>query len=105
VRSRWVLWESGVTLSYQVRLLYPTFLPQHANSSCVGTIETPINEEDLADEEKRAYMTKRIPLGRLGVPDDIAEPVCFMASDMAKYSMSRRSQGSDSEPPLTVFVL
>ncbi|KAJ9094704.1 hypothetical protein QFC21_005861 [Naganishia friedmannii] len=55
------------------------------NSILPGTIETPINEEDLADEEKRAYMTKRIPLGRLGVPDDIAEPVCFMASDMAKY--------------------
>ncbi|KAJ9115836.1 hypothetical protein QFC22_004978 [Naganishia vaughanmartiniae] len=55
------------------------------NSILPGTIETPINEEDLADEEKRAYMTKRIPLGRLGVPDDIAEPVCFLASDMAKY--------------------
>jgi len=31
-------------------------------------------------------MEERIPLGRFGRPEDIAEPVCFMASDMAKYS-------------------
>lgn len=52
----------------------------------IGTIETAINVDDLADESKRAMMTQRIPLGRLGVPEDIAEPVCFMASDMARYS-------------------
>lgn len=30
-------------------------------------------------------MTRRIPIGRLGLPDDIAQPVVFFASDMAKY--------------------
>lgn len=30
-------------------------------------------------------MTRRIPLGRLGAPDDIAGPVVFFASDMARY--------------------
>ncbi|KAI5451206.1 L-rhamnose-1-dehydrogenase [Naganishia albida] len=55
------------------------------NSILPGTIETAINKEDLSDEDKRSDMTKRIPLGRLGEPEDIAEPVCFMASDMAKY--------------------
>lgn len=50
-----------------------------------GTIETPINVDDLADPIKREYMTRRIPLGRLGEPDDIAQPVIFFASDMAKY--------------------
>jgi NAD(P)-dependent dehydrogenase (short-subunit alcohol dehydrogenase family) len=44
-------------------------------------------------------MTKRIPLGRLGEPEDIAEPVCFMASDMAKYSKSAAS-GSATLTPL-----
>jgi hypothetical protein len=51
-----------------------------------GTIETPINEDDLQGP-KRQMMEERIPLGRFGRPEDIAEPVCFMASDMAKYSM------------------
>lgn len=50
-----------------------------------GTIETNINKDDLADPAKRADMTRRIPLARLGEPDDIAQPVIFFASDMAKY--------------------
>jgi L-rhamnose 1-dehydrogenase len=50
-----------------------------------GTIETDINREDLSDPKKRAYMESRIPLGRLGQPDDIADVVVFFASDMARY--------------------
>jgi L-rhamnose 1-dehydrogenase len=30
-------------------------------------------------------MVRRIPIGRLGVPEDIADPVMFFASDMARY--------------------
>jgi L-rhamnose 1-dehydrogenase len=55
------------------------------NSVLPGTIATDINREDLADPGKRAYMEKRIPLGRLGAPDDIASVVVFLASDMARY--------------------
>ena len=42
------------------------------NSVMPGTIATDINREDLADPAKRAYMEKRIPLGRLGRPEDVA---------------------------------
>ena len=35
--------------------------------------------------DKRAYFEKRIPLGRLGEPDDVAECVVFLASDRARY--------------------
>lgn len=55
------------------------------NSVLPGTILTDINKDDLADADKRAYMEKRIPLGRLGQPDDLAGPIVFLASDMAKY--------------------
>lgn len=55
------------------------------NSVMPGTIQTDINKEDLRDPEKRAYMEKRIPLGRLGVPDDIAKVVVFLASELADY--------------------
>lgn len=55
------------------------------NSVLPGTIATDINKEDLSDPEKLAYMSQRVPLGRLGEPDDIAGPVVFLASDMAKY--------------------
>jgi len=55
------------------------------NSVLPGTILTDINKEDLADPEKRARMAHRIPLGRLGEPDDIAGPIVFLASDLARY--------------------
>ena len=55
------------------------------NSVLPGTIETDINRDDLADPAKRAAMSGRIPLGRLGEPDDLGGPVVFLASDMARY--------------------
>jgi L-rhamnose 1-dehydrogenase len=55
------------------------------NSVLPGTIETDINREDLAAPEKRENMAARIPLGRLGEPDDLTGPIVFLASDMARY--------------------
>lgn len=55
------------------------------NSVLPGTILTDINKEDLADPEKRKRMAARIPLGRLGQPEDLAGPIVFLASDMARY--------------------
>ncbi|KAH8835310.1 hypothetical protein DL96DRAFT_1549889 [Flagelloscypha sp. PMI_526] len=56
-----------------------------ANAILPGTIATDINKEDLKDDVKREGMIKRTCLGRLGAPDDIAGPVVFLASDLAKY--------------------
>lgn len=55
------------------------------NAVLPGTIATDINKEDLADKEKFNYMASRTCLGRLGVPEDIAGPIVFLASDMASY--------------------
>jgi len=55
------------------------------NSVMPGTVATDINKDDLADPAKRAYMETRIPLGRLGRPDDIAKVVVFLASDLSGY--------------------
>jgi len=55
------------------------------NSVMPGTIATDINKDDLADPKKRAYMEGRIPLGRLGEPQDVAGCVVFLASDLARY--------------------
>jgi L-rhamnose 1-dehydrogenase len=55
------------------------------NSVLPGTILTDINKDDLADADKRARMAERVPLGRLGEPDDLAGPIVFLASDLARY--------------------
>jgi L-rhamnose 1-dehydrogenase len=55
------------------------------NSVLPGTILTDINKDDLADQAKRQRMEARIPLGRLGEPDDLAGPIVFLASDLARY--------------------
>jgi L-rhamnose 1-dehydrogenase len=55
------------------------------NSVLPGTILTDINKKDLADLDKRDRMAARIPLGRLGEPEDLAGPILFLASDAARY--------------------
>lgn len=55
------------------------------NSVLPGTILTEINRDDLADGDKRERMAGRVPLGRLGEPEDVAGPIVFLASDMARY--------------------
>lgn len=55
------------------------------NSVLPGTILTDINRDDLADPAKRVHMAGRVPLGRLGEPGDVAGPIVFLASDLARY--------------------
>jgi L-rhamnose 1-dehydrogenase len=55
------------------------------NSVLPGAILTDLNRADLSAADKRAAFERRIPLGRLGRPDDVADCVIFLASDMARY--------------------
>jgi L-rhamnose 1-dehydrogenase len=55
------------------------------NSVMPGTIATDLNHQDLAVPDKLAYIKGRIPLGRLGTPEEVASVVVFLASDMARY--------------------
>jgi L-rhamnose 1-dehydrogenase len=54
------------------------------NTISPGTIETSMNKADLSGL-KRASMEGRVPLGRLGKPEDIAKPIVFFASDLSQY--------------------
>lgn len=55
------------------------------NSVMPGAIITDLNREDLEQPGKREYFKKRIPIGRLGQPEEVADCVVFLASDMARY--------------------
>ncbi len=57
------------------------------NALLPGTIRTQLNDEDLADgSDKKEYMEGRIPLGRLGRPEDMAGPALFLAcGELSSY--------------------
>lgn len=58
----------------------------NVNCICPGPTETPLFEVVKTDNPKLAESLKRvIPLGRLGLPDDIAPTVVFLASDDAGF--------------------
>jgi NAD(P)-dependent dehydrogenase (short-subunit alcohol dehydrogenase family) len=50
-----------------------------------GMIATPLNAKARENPDYMQSFQGRIPLGRLGTPEDIAGPAVFLASDMARY--------------------
>lgn len=56
-----------------------------ANCVCPGVIDTPLIGGASRDPEMRKRIESKIPLGRLGRPEDIANVVLFLASDLAAF--------------------
>ena len=54
------------------------------NSVLPGCIATDMNRADLTPQ-KIAHFNARVPLQRIGTPADVAGPVVFLASDLARY--------------------
>ena len=55
------------------------------NNIAPGAVSTPINKALLEDRPKLNALLAKIPLNRLGTPDDIAPMVAFLTSDEAAY--------------------
>ena len=55
------------------------------NSILPGTILTDINRSVYEDPDRLAADAARVPVGRLGRPEDIAGAVAFLASEEAAY--------------------
>jgi 3-oxoacyl-[acyl-carrier protein] reductase len=54
-----------------------------ANAVAPGFIDTRMTQQ--IDEKQRQELAKRIPVGYLGTPRDVAEAVAFLASEEARY--------------------
>ena len=54
------------------------------NCIAPAVIETPLLGQST--EEHLAYMTSRIPLARLGQPEEVASLICWLASDEMTFS-------------------
>jgi NAD(P)-dependent dehydrogenase (short-subunit alcohol dehydrogenase family) len=54
------------------------------NAVAPGATETPLNAVAYTDEVRANY-NKRIGLGRIGVPEEVADVVAFVASHASRY--------------------
>jgi len=61
--------------------------PKGITTNCIliGHIEGDVPAEDTLSEEKRKELLSRTPIGRLGVPQDIAAAFCFLASEESSF--------------------
>jgi len=50
-----------------------------------GLIATPLNAKARENPDYMKNFEGRIPMGRIGTPEDIAGPAVFLASDLARY--------------------
>mmetsp|Transcript_14762 Transcript_14762/g.33569 ORF Transcript_14762/g.33569 Transcript_14762/m.33569 type:complete len:284 (-) Transcript_14762:100-951(-) len=55
------------------------------NNIAPGAIETPINASILKEPTKLQELLEKIPLARLGKPEDVAMVAVFLASDESTY--------------------
>ena len=54
------------------------------NAVAPGAVDTPLNADAYTDEVRRTY-EERIPLGRIGSPEEVADVIVFLASGAARY--------------------
>jgi NAD(P)-dependent dehydrogenase (short-subunit alcohol dehydrogenase family) len=54
------------------------------NSVAPGAVDTAMNSTAYTPEVRRTY-EERIPLHRIGLPDEIADAILFLATDAARY--------------------
>jgi 3-oxoacyl-[acyl-carrier protein] reductase len=76
----------GALISY-TKSLAMELGPRGIRVNCVapGWVETDMTREALADREARREIEKAIPLGRVAQPADVAGPVLFLVSDLARH--------------------
>lgn len=76
----------GALISY-TKSLAAELGPRGIRVNCVapGWVETDLTREALSDPERRRRIEESIPLGHVAQPDEIAGPVLFLVSDLARH--------------------
>ena len=78
---------SKAAVSMMSKTLAQEAAPHGVRVLCIapGAIRTPINQAVWQDAEGYRDLLTKIPLGRIGEPDDVANVVVMLASDAAGY--------------------
>ncbi len=78
---------SKAAINYLTKLIAVQEAKHHIRCNAVlpGMTATESVEKNLSDAFKNQFL-RHIPLGRMGLPDEIAEAVCYFASDASAYT-------------------
>ena len=72
------IFTKAVALRYATRGI-------RVNSVHPGPVQTPMLAEGFVDEQRKRNVISRIPMGRVGRPEEVAYGVLFLASDEASF--------------------
>lgn len=77
---------SKAAINYLTKLIAVQEAKHHIRCNAVlpGMTATEAVERHLSDEFRNLFI-RHIPLGRMGLPEEIAEAVCYFASDASTY--------------------
>ena len=78
---------SKAAINYLTKLIAVQEAKHHIRCNAVlpGMTATEAVEQHLSEDFRNLFM-KHIPLGRMGLPEEIAEAVCYFASDASSYT-------------------
>ena len=78
---------SKAAINYLTKLIAVQEAKHHIRCNAVlpGMTATEAVEKHLSDEFRNLFL-RHIPLGRMGLPEEIAEAVCYFASDASAYT-------------------
>ena len=78
---------SKAAINYLTKLIAVQEAKRHVRCNAVlpGITATEAVEKHLSDDFRNLFM-RHIPLGRMGLPEEIAEAVCYFASDASAYT-------------------
>jgi glucose 1-dehydrogenase len=77
--------KAGIEMMTKTMALELAKFGIRANVVAPGAIETDMNIELQNDKVELENVLKRVPIGRIGKPEEIANVVEFLASDKASY--------------------
>ncbi|MDH3302411.1 MAG: SDR family oxidoreductase [Acidimicrobiia bacterium] len=84
-QAHYVASKGGIAALTRAAALEGAPLGVRVNAIAPGPIRTPMASERLQEPAQVAWLTGRVPLGRIGEPSEIGELAEFLLSDRASY--------------------